>query len=31
VAISVPIFTDPLRRGLHDKFAGTVVVKTGGH
>ena len=31
VAMSVPIFTDPLRRGLHDKFAGTVVVKTGGH
>jgi uncharacterized RDD family membrane protein YckC len=30
VAISVPIFTDPLRRGLHDKFANTIVVKTGG-
>jgi uncharacterized RDD family membrane protein YckC len=30
VAMSVPIFTDPLRRGLHDKWAGTIVVKAGG-
>ena len=27
VAIALPIFTDPLRRGLHDKFANTVVIK----
>ena len=30
VAMSVPIFTDPLRRGLHDKLADTIVVKTTG-
>jgi uncharacterized RDD family membrane protein YckC len=30
VAMSVPIFTDPLRRGLHDKWAGTIVVKAAG-
>jgi uncharacterized RDD family membrane protein YckC len=27
VAIALPIFTDPLHRGLHDKFANTVVIK----
>ena len=30
VAMSVPIFTDPLRRGLHDKWADTIVVKATG-
>jgi uncharacterized RDD family membrane protein YckC len=29
VAMAVPIFTDPLRRGLHDQWSGTVVVKVG--
>jgi uncharacterized RDD family membrane protein YckC len=29
VAMSVPIFTDPLRRGLHDKWSDTIVVKAG--
>jgi uncharacterized RDD family membrane protein YckC len=29
VAMAVPIFTDPLRRSIHDKFAGTVVIKIG--
>ena len=29
VAMSVPIFTDPLRRGLHDKWSDTIVVKVG--
>jgi uncharacterized RDD family membrane protein YckC len=29
IAISIPIFTDPMRRGLHDQWAGTVVVKAG--
>jgi uncharacterized RDD family membrane protein YckC len=29
IAISIPIFTDPMRRGLHDQWAGTVVIKVG--
>lgn len=29
IAMAVPIFTDPMRRGLHDRTAGTVVIKVG--
>jgi len=29
IAISIPIFTEPMRRGLHDQWAGTVVIKAG--
>jgi len=29
IAISIPIFTDAMRRGLHDQWAGTVVIKVG--
>jgi uncharacterized RDD family membrane protein YckC len=29
LGVSIPIFTDPMRRGLHDQWAGTVVIKAG--
>jgi uncharacterized RDD family membrane protein YckC len=29
IALAIPIFTDPLRRGFQDKFANTVVIKVG--